>query len=309
MAAPTHKPFRLELSPEGAIHDVMQLYEDLGRNQTAWAMMPPFYWCAAAEEQTATATVLAWNPNLDVRFGRVPLIAFHFAGEGKVLFVGLDSTWHWRQNVGERFFYKFWGQAIRFVARNTEGKPPAGGGDSQETKRNWIEARPIRLEPGQNVTLEAMVFDASGEPLAESILRVNVRGPEASENVSLRRDAAQSGRYSTVFLPKKTGHYSVSYQPNGQDAPIEARFDVAETLEEMRRPNINRPLLQQIAAASGGEMVALWDLAAIPDRLKGETKQTQLHHEATLWDNWLVLLVLIVTYSVDVGLRRMKGLT
>jgi hypothetical protein len=34
--------------------------------------------------------------------------------------VGTDSTWLWRRNVGDRFFYRFWGQAVRFVARRDE---------------------------------------------------------------------------------------------------------------------------------------------------------------------------------------------
>ena len=57
---------------------------------------------------------LAENPSVATHaYGPLPLIATHHAGRGKVLFVGTDSTWLWRQNVGDRFFYKFWGQAIR----------------------------------------------------------------------------------------------------------------------------------------------------------------------------------------------------
>ena len=29
----------------------------------------------------------------------------------------------------------------------------------------------------------------------------------------------------------------------------------------------------------------------------------------TIWDNWLTLLVLVLVYSLDVGLRRLTGLT
>ena len=120
LEAPVYRPFRLGLSPDGAIHEVMRLYDEPGRNQNAWDQMPPFSWCAAAERPAPAATVLAWNPSVEGRFGKLPLIAYHYAGKGKVLFVGTDSTWLWRQNVGDRFFYKFWGQALRFVARRDE---------------------------------------------------------------------------------------------------------------------------------------------------------------------------------------------
>ena len=120
--APAYKPFRLQISPAGSIHAAMRLYDDGGRNQQTWTEMPPYYWCAAAERPSPAATVLAYNPSVEGRYGKLPLVAHHFAGEGKVLFVGTDSTWLWRQNAGDRFFYKFWGQAIRFVARTRSGR-------------------------------------------------------------------------------------------------------------------------------------------------------------------------------------------
>ena len=142
--APVYKPFRLELSPDGAVHDTLRLYDDRDRNEVAWSHMPPFYWCAAVERPAAGATVLAWNPSVGTRYGKMPLVAHHYAGRGKVLFLGTDSTWLWRQNVGDRFFYKFWGQAIRFVASRDQ---------SELKKKGWLEVRPVRPQPGEQVDI------------------------------------------------------------------------------------------------------------------------------------------------------------
>ena len=70
------------------------------------------------------------------------------------MFVGTDSTWLWRQNVGDRFFYKFWGQSIRFVARR----------DEATQKKSWIEVRPVRAQPGEQAQIELMAFAADGSP-------------------------------------------------------------------------------------------------------------------------------------------------
>ena len=43
------KPFQLELTPEGSVHEAMRFFDDPGRNQNAWSHMPPYYWCVAAE--------------------------------------------------------------------------------------------------------------------------------------------------------------------------------------------------------------------------------------------------------------------
>lgn len=79
--------------------------------------------------------------------------------------------------------------------------------------------------------------------------------------------------------------------------------------EELRQPTVDRAALDLVASASGGRMVELPDLAGIVDDMQGETKQIALHREATMWDNWLVLVLLVTVYSLDVGLRRLAGLS
>jgi hypothetical protein len=53
----------------------------------------------------------------------------------------------------------------------------------------------------------------------------------------------------------------------------------------------------------------LTDLARIPDQVKGETRRSQVPLERDVWDNWLVLSALVLLYSLDVGLRRLAGLS
>ena len=64
-----------------------------------------------------------------------------------------------------------------------------------------------------------------------------------------------------------------------------------------------------LANGTGGRLVELPDLASIPPTLKGESKLAQVHREATLWDNWLTLVVVMFLYSLDVALRRLAGLS
>src|SRR5262249_53539201 len=41
--------YRIELAPEGSIHEAMRFYDEPGRNQNAWANLPRYFWAAAAE--------------------------------------------------------------------------------------------------------------------------------------------------------------------------------------------------------------------------------------------------------------------
>ncbi len=299
MEAPAYKPFRLEISPAGVIHETMRLYDDPGRNQNVWQRMPPYYWCAAVERPAAGATVLAYNSSVEGRYGKLPLVAYHYAGDGKVMFVGTDSTWLWRQNVGDRFFYKFWGQSIRFVARRDES---AG-------KKSRIEVRPVRAQPGEEAEIELFAFKADGTPEDTENRKVTLFGPDSRETVELTADKSMKGRYTGKFTPEKPGKHGLAYQPSDGSTAVEATIRVLIAPEEFRHPNLNRPTLELLASTSGGAVVGLADLGSIPERLKGETELKDLHREATIWDNWLTLLVLILLYSVDVGLRRLMGLS
>ncbi len=295
--APVYNPYRLELTADGEIHETMRLYDDPGRNLKVWAEIPPFYWCTAVARPAAGATVLAWNASVETPYGKMPLISYHYAGEGKVMFVGTDSTWLWRENVGDRYFYKFWGQALRFLARR----------DEVSGRKSWIEVRPVRAQPGEEAAIELMAFKEDGSPEVAAVRLITIHSPEGPQNVDVVADHAKPGRYTGRFTPESVGVHRLTYQPAGS-SKVEAKIRVLIAPEELRHPDVNRKVLEFVAIASGGQVVGLTELGTIPEQLTGKNDQQQLHHEATVWDNWLTLGILVLTYAVDVGIRRVMGL-
>jgi hypothetical protein len=291
--------FHIELAPEGELRDSMRLYDDLTSNQNGWAQMPPYYWCAAAEKASPGATVLAWNPVQSATGGKTPLIAQAYAGQGQVLFVGTDSTWLWRQNVGDRFFYKFWGQGVRAVARN--------GKTTQ--KKSWLEVRPIHVQPGEAAQVELMAFAIDGSPRVDPAATVQVQIGGETGVIEMTSDANVKGRYIGKFTPKSSGEYRLTFT-DGQASPVEAKLPVAAAPDELKHPNLNRTALEQLAVDSHGKLIELYNLGSLTDELKGDTTQIQRSPPpASLWDNWLTLTALVVLYSLDVGLRRLRGLS
>jgi hypothetical protein len=294
-----YNPFKMELTPAGATHDALRLYDEPGRNASVWSNMPPYYWCAAVMRPAPGATVLATNPSIEDRFGKMPLIAYHYAGKGRVMFVGTDSTWLWRQNVGDRFFYKFWGQTVRFVASH----------DEKAGQKSWIEVRPLRVQPGEQAEIELMAFAADGTPRTDPKLIVSITRAGESQALSLDAAPTTKGRYTGRFTPKAEGIHKIQFDPGGGQDPVEAEIRVSIAPEELRRPNLDRPALELLASHSGGQLIELADLGKIPEKLKGEPKLIELHREETIWDNWFTLSLLVLVYSVDVGIRRLLGLS
>lgn len=298
VVAPVYRPFRLELSPEGATHDAMRFHGAPDRNRDLWNRLPPFYWCAAARRLTPGASALAWTSDADSPDGRQPVIATSLVGKGRTLFIGTDEMWRWRQNAGDRTFYRFWGQAIRHVARREDAE-----------RRSWLGVLPLVARPGEGVRLELMAFDSQGKPREEAARAVRVALGQNAGEVELQSDAETPGRYTGQFVPSSAGEFLLTYSDE-RGVVAEARLLVLDDAEELRRPDLDRPTLEAMARASaGGRIVDIDALGSIPPLLHGEPRELRTHREAGLWDNGITLLVLVGLYALDVGLRRLGGLS
>ena len=63
--------------------------------------MPPFYWSFPATRLRPAATALAVHAESPVKDGKkTPLIAYQYYGRGVTFYLGIDSTWRWRDRVG-----------------------------------------------------------------------------------------------------------------------------------------------------------------------------------------------------------------
>ncbi len=300
--------FHVELAPEGKAgpdSTLMQLYDnDAAASENAWEQMPHFYWCAAAEQPAPGAVVLAWNPVQTSAGGKTPLIAKAFAGQGQVLFVGTDSTWLWRQNVGDRFFYKFWGQAIRAVARD----------ETMGQKKNSIRVDQMRsVRVGDPVYVKVGAFAPDGSPRTDATLKARWQSGDDGGDIDMTADPNLKGQYLGQFTPKTAGDYRLTYSPDA-GAPAETTLPVAAAPDELMRPNLDRAALKKLADSSTGKLLELDELASLDKELKApppaqEQKDSLELPKPNPWDAGLFAVVVAVLYSVDVGLRRLWGLS
>lgn len=300
LTAPVYNPYRLETTSEGVTSTLLRLGDDAGQDQEIWRRMPAYYWAAGVERAAPAAFVLAVNPRVENGFGKMPLIAWHFFGTGRVLFVGTDSTWLWRQNAGDRYYYTFWGQAVRFVARRETG--------SEE--RDRLQLQPVRIKPGDRTQIELIAHNADKSPMTEPTVQVEVIDQTGGViGKALAADPRRPGRYVGSLTGGEPGDYVVRYSSLTETPFVEATLKVLASTAEFRFPNVNRPALEGLASASGGEMLELTALASLSSRLKGEPTSVRLNREKTLWDNWLMLVLVVGVYAIDVAIRRLSGLT
>jgi hypothetical protein len=225
--APGARAFSLELSAEGTLWDAMRFADRPAENLLIWKSLPTYEWCWPACSPAPGASVLVWNPGMKTEIGKLPLIATHCAAKGRVLGVGTDSTWLWRRNVGDRYFYKFWGQSIRAVARR------------QAALADSLEALPRRCTPGESVHIQLSAFSADGRPKADARVAVQVSGP-TNGKVEMQADPGAPGIYRGVFTTTQPGQYRLAYQGQDGRAPAETVVRADASTEEFRRLNFRK---------------------------------------------------------------------
>lgn len=295
LEAPAFKPFRMRVTARGAMHPAFALSGDAARNRAAWGAMPSFFRVAAARRPRPAATPLAEVDGPDGR-GAVVLVAEAPAGRGRVAWIGIEETFRWRRNIGDPLFWRFWGQLLRDVARR----------DDRPTDASWLVVAPAHCEPDAPVAIEMNLVDEAKQPVTAGPRTVTVDGPGGERTVALQ-PGARPGLWQGGFVPAAAGRYVVTH--GAAAAPLAGECIVAEPTRERARPDVDRDTLAALADLSGGAVVEPAALATLPGRLPDATVASRRVEEDDVWDTWPVLALLVTLYCIDVGIRRLSGLS
>jgi hypothetical protein len=297
--APSFAPFKMTVTPTGSMHPAFSLFGNTTKDRQVWSGMPPFFWAAAATDIKPGASLLAEFelPGTGESGGKRPLIAEQFVGRGRVFLLGADETFRWRRNIGDQLFYRFWGQVVRHVAR----RQTRGGSES------WIDVQPQHVEPGSAVAVELYAVNGAGKPLEDAQVFVDIADEKTGEKLKLDKGTA-AGYYRGVWPAQKPGLFTVSYV-DSKSKSVSATVRVADSGRERSQPTVDRETLGTLADVSRGALMELDHFAELPAKVAGETTTIHKPLEQEVWDNWLTLVILVVLYCTDVGIRRVLGLT
>ena len=242
-----------------------------------------------------------------------PVIVHQHYGFGQVVWMGIDSTWRWRKRVGDSLHHRFWGQLIRWAARNKA----AAGNDQvrltmsdvliDETQSAQVTARwtiaALPFLQGANVEVE-LIRDASG---AESSAAETIR------SVLLQPTQDRAEQFSARLPRLSPGTWQVRLKVSGGNIqfkqPVTTMLQVQPYLSaELANVSCNRTLLQQISELSGGQMVEPFQLDRLSSLLQPRDMQENKLEERRVWDHGLVLLLLFGLLMCEWVTRKLNGL-
>jgi len=240
-----------------------------------------------------------------------PLVAWHYAGTGKVMFVGTDQLWRLRFKLGDHYHARFWGQAIQFLTLSRL---------LGENKRIRLETDRVKVRAGERVQIHANVLSETYDPVKATSYtiradRVSLKaGATATapakasviepDTVELKAVPKVAGLFEGAFTPKREGTYRLT--AGGKDSRYSNFVDivVAESNLEQQEPALQAALLRKMAKRSGGQLLSVRQLPALPGLLEGKERTIIRRDEQNLWDYWPTYALLIACVAVEWFLRR-----
>ena len=290
---------RVTVTGEGAVHPIMQIADDPEASRTRWAQVPPLATVAQVGGPRPGGSVLA----LAASAGGTAraLVAVQRYGLGRTMIFTGEASWRWRMHLpsSDRTYETFWRQAVRWLAL------PA--------------ADPVQLtlppdaSPGDTIPIRVVVRNPSFEPIDDAEVEVRISAPDGRmEQVrAARAKGAADGLVEAAFRPAAGGVYRVTAEARRGGAvagTATGSLLVGGADFEMTDPRLNTALLQRVALASGGRVVADSEVPALSDALRSRLPAAALAATQDLWNTGWSFGAIVLLLSAEWVLRRQWGL-
>ena len=258
-------------------------------NRQVWRTLPGFYWYAGVKRAKAGTETLAVHNEVATASGRVPLIVTKTYGAGKVLFMGTDSAWRWRQGVEDKYHYRFWSQVARWMAYRRQ----MAQGESMR-----LFYSPDRPHVDDAVMLNANVNDPLGAPLDRGSVVVQAISPSGkTQTIRLQPGEGDAiGLFTGSFTPKESGNYRLVASSSETGAPIQTDLSVHGLNREQQGRLARFEVLDEIAKITDGKLVSVSEVRSLLDYLAALPEPEPTVHRTRIWAHplWAGLLILLL---------------
>ncbi len=299
------EPFRPELTPAGVRSPLLSLDDDPAESLRVWRTLPEIYWAYPVQRLKPAAEAFLVHPTKRTTDNKpMPLLAAHYYGKGYVLFCGFDETWRWRFNEADRYFGRYWSQAVYVT-----GVPRTLG-----TKLTQLSLDTPDPQLGKMGQLYARLFNPDLKPLTADEVEATVErldvGPDDKDKITrlrLRKLPGQDGDYVAPVPFNQVGRFALKVDTGSDPATLEYRVTLPPD-HELAPGGMAEEELRRLAEATGGKFYREEDLYTLPASVKPKTTPVTHKDEVLLWNRWALLWV-IGLLSAEWFLRKFNSLS
>ncbi len=306
--APLTGGFQPRLTADGRRSRVLRFAADRETNAALFETLPEWYWFARTLGPKPGASVLLEHPTARTATGPMPLTVTGRYGAGRLFFQASDESWRWRRHTGELLHDSYWVHVARELMRDRRGASDRRY-ILRTDRRTYAYGGAVRA---QIEVLDPQLLNQHPEQIE---LTLSERAGSGAEPAVARFDAArispQSNIFEAAYVPPRPGGYAVEASGVARVSTEHAtsvliRVDRPDL--EGRRPEADHETLERIAAATGGRVLELDQLAEGFAAIRDRSVQIPDDLVEPLWDSKLVLAIFALMISLEWGLRKAFGL-
>ena len=285
------------VTTDGAGHPATRLAASLEASRAIWKKLPPLASVSLVGGPRPGAEILAVtsSPGGDVH----PLIAVQRYGQGRTMVFAGEASWRWRmlRPASDTAYDTIWRQLVRWLAAPSPGTvsmPVMAVGNTGDVEPVHVNVRNGRFEAIPDAQVSLTVTDPDG----------------AVRTVEPALDDPRTGRYSVPVRFDHEGVYRVAAEARRGDLALGTHTRhvlVGGADLEMADLALNEPVLQRLAAATGGRYLRPDETAELRGLLKGD-EQERATEMKDLWHNAWTLVAIIGLLAAEWLVRRRSGL-
>ncbi len=231
-------------------------------------------------------------------------------GKGKSAAITIGDLWRWgmHKKADESDLEKHWRQMLRWLTVDVPN-------------RMALESEPVPGDPNHAVTLKARLKDRAFKPLdtaeiTAEITPVTFGVGEGDTNktvrVQLQPSPSEPGLFEGLFVPRQQGGYLAkvaAYDEAGLEIEkAETGWASDPSSEEYRNMEPNRALMENLASATGGEVIPAGRLESLVESLPSKTAPVTEIFTTPVWHTPYVFALGLILLLSEWGWRRFRGL-
>jgi hypothetical protein len=293
--------YRLALTREGWLQPWVRLRQTEPEERSRLSSMSAFRLLTPIKSIKPAATILA--EVVDEAGEVYPALVAQRFGRGRSAALLIGDLWRWnmrRPSDLESDLEMAWRQTVRWLVADVP-------------RRVEVEVRPQDDSAIGEVLLEVRVRDSEYLPLDNAQVAVEVMTPDG-KTISLDAEPldSEAGAYRASHVPRLPGSYRAMIDVKAPDGSSvgqrEAGWVAQPAADEFKTLQPNRLALEEIAAKTGGEVIAVDNLdefvASLPTRSAPVTEPWI----RPAWHHPLFYMAILGCLVGEWGLRRWKGL-
>jgi len=298
--------FALNLTQTGMFHPILQLTDKLDRNTEIWQNLPALSHSYRGFQLRAGATTLIQKSNGE------PILIFQRVGLGKSLLFVAEGIWNWdfgvnsyKDTVYQTVYTRFWAQTLRWM--------------SQQSDENqvYITTDTSTYSQGEIVQINIKTYSHTVDPQIDTEIQLYVTSPSGStfplktHAEAMETQTRNAGNYTAQLRVEEKGTYNIRAVGKAGNIPLgedEIDLFVHPQLIELEAPQLNEPLLKELATKTGGVYLTIDDAQSLPDKIKVEQDPIFVDTERDLWAHPIILIAVAGLLGTEWFLRKRVGL-